>query len=54
MANTMDSLVNEPKSHGDMVYKLLEEVCEELKPFELYHLYQILTVPEKSYPAKRI
>ena len=54
VSNAMDTLGNglEPQSY--MVYKLLEEWSAELKHYELYHLYQTLTVPELNYPAERI
>ena len=54
VSNAMDTLGNGLEPHSYRIYKLLEEGCAELKPYELYHLYQILTVPELNYPAERI
>lgn len=54
VSNAMDTFGNGQEPHSYMVYKLLEEGSAELKQYELYHLYQTLTVPELNYPAERI
>ena len=54
VSNAMDALGNELEPHCYMVYKLLEEGSAKLKHYDLYHLYQTLTVPELNYPTERI
>lgn len=54
VSNAMDTLGNGLEPHSYMAYTLLEEGSAELKHYELYHLYQTLTVPELNYPAERI